>query len=77
MTLPIPTEIIDDDRLIQALREVFGKSVTFDMEKEIKRAAKALYPELTDAQRNYARMADDAFCPACGKRGISTCNCEE
>ena len=45
MPIPIPSEIIDDDRLAQAFLEVFGKSVTFDMEKEIKRASRALYGE--------------------------------
>lgn len=35
--------IPDDDRLVQAFREVFGQSVTFDMEAEIKKATKALY----------------------------------
>ena len=43
MSIPIPTGIIDDDRLAQAFREVFSQSVTFDMEAEIKRATKALY----------------------------------
>lgn len=53
MTPPIPSEIIDDNRLVQAFREVFGQSVTFDMEAEIKKAGKALY-------------GDQDCCHACG-----------
>lgn len=45
MHSPVPPEIIDDDRLVQAFREVFGQKVTFDLEAEIKKATKVLYPE--------------------------------
>lgn len=55
MSLPIPSEIIDDDRLVQAFREIFGQSVTFDMEAEIKKATKVLYP--------------DDYCHRCGAPG--------
>lgn len=31
---------------------------------------------LSEAQRNYARLGDDARCPTCSKRGVTQCNCE-
>ena len=40
MSLPIPAEIIDDDRLAQAFREVFQMKAEFDLAEEIRKATK-------------------------------------
>ena len=68
MNLPIPAEIIDDDRLAQAFREVFQLKAQFDLAEEVRKA--------NEAWNAGARIADDRFCPDCGKRGVTSCNCE-
>ena len=68
MNLPIPAEIIDDDRLAQAFREVFQMKAEFDMAEEVRKA--------NEAWNAGARIADDCHCPICAKRGVSSCNCE-
>ena len=67
MSLPIPAEIIDDDRLAQAFREVFQMKAEFDMAEEVRKA--------NEAWNAGARIADDCACPTCGKRGVTSCNC--
>lgn len=57
----------DDDRLVEALRQLQNLNPPLDFWKE-----------LTEVQRNYARLADDAFCCVCGARGSHRCNnCQE
>lgn len=68
MTIPIPSEIIDDDRLAKAFREVFQMKVQFDLAEEIRKA--------NEAWNAGARIADDRHCEVCGKRGVTNCNCE-
>lgn len=59
---------MDDLRLAQAFREVFQMKAEFDLAEEIRKANEAY---------NYgARQADDTWCPTCGKRGVTSCNCE-
>lgn len=72
MSLPIPAEIIDDDRLAQAFREVFQLKAQFDLAEEVRKANEAW----SEAYNYGARQADDCWCPTCGKRGTSWCNCE-
>ena len=60
---------LSDDRLAQAFREVFQMKAEFDLAEEVRK--------MTEAQRNWARLGDDAHCACCGKRGVigicSTC----
>lgn len=57
------TDLDGDDRLIAAMRELC-QVPAFSLGEEIAKWNQG------------ARMADDWFCPQCGKRGIQTCNCE-
>ena len=59
---------LSDPYLAAVIREVRG------MREEFARL------EMTEAQREWARMADDNFCQSCGARGVwgRYCNrCEE
>lgn len=56
------TDMDGDIRLTNAWRELL-KFPEFNFGEELARA-------------NRARMADDSWCPTCGKRGVTTCNCE-
>jgi len=67
MNLPTPTEIIDDDRLAQAFREVFKMNVEFDLAEEVRKE--------TEAYMARARLADER-CPICAKLGTDKCDCE-
>ena len=67
MPIPIPSEIIDDDRLIQALREVCGMKAEFDLAEVIRKE--------NEAYMARARLADER-CPICAKLGVNRCDCD-
>ena len=69
-----PYDLSSDDRLAQAFREVFQMKCEFDLAEEV-RKANAQWA-MTEEQRNYARLGEDARCPTCSKRGVTECNCE-
>ena len=67
MPIPIPSEIIDDDRLIQAFLEVFKDKAEFNLAEEVRKE--------TEAYMARARLADER-CPICAKLGTNKCDCE-